>query len=75
MCKTVVQHFQWLLSWFLHKRRGRLSDTNLSSEKNLPMFRLNAPVVTFVLMMTGAFVGKLFSEIKFVTDNLPLQLF
>ena len=32
---------------------------------------------TFALMTTGAFsrnVGKLFSELKFVTDNLPLHL-
>ena len=38
------------------------------------MFQLNAPVViTFTLMMTGTFsqnVGKLFSKLKLVTDNL-----
>ena len=34
--------FQWLLSWLLHKRRGRLSVTNLSLENSLP---LNASVV------------------------------
>ena len=42
--------------------KRRLSVTNLSSENNLPM-----------LMTTGAFsrnVGKLFSELKLVTDNL-----
>ena len=39
--------------------KRRLSGTNLSSENNL--------------MMTGAFswnIGKLFSKLKFVTDNL-----
>ena len=39
-------------------------------------FRVNAPVVIRA-KMTGAFsrnVGKLFSELKLVTDNLPLQL-
>ena len=64
--------FQWLLSWLLHKWRERLSGTNLSSENNLPMFWLNAPVA---LMTTGAFsqnVSKLFSELKLVADNLPL---
>ena len=43
----------------------RLSVTSFSLENNL-MFRLT-------LMMTGAFsrnVGKLFSELKLVTDNL-----
>ena len=47
-----------------------LSVANLSLENNLPMFLLNASVVT--LMMTGAFsrnVGKLFSELKLVRDN------
>ena len=44
-------------------------------KNNLPTFWLNAPVVirTFTLMTTGAFsqnVGKLFSELKLVTDNL-----
>ena len=42
----------------------RLSVTTLSSENNLPMFRLNAPVVIRVK------VGKVFSELKLVTDNL-----
>ena len=56
--------------------KRRLSVTNLSSENNLPMFRLNAAVVTrasFALMMTGAFsrnASKLFSDLKLVTDNL-----
>ena len=43
---------------------------NLSSENNLPTFRLNAPVI---LTTTGVFsqiIGKLFSELKLVTDNL-----
>ena len=48
--------------------------TNLSSENNLLTFRLNAPVmIRAKVMMTGAFsqnVGKLFSELKLVTDNL-----
>ena len=38
------------------------------------MFRLNAPV--FALMTTEAFsqnVGKLFSELKLVTDNLSIH--
>ena len=52
----------------------RLSGTNLSSENNLPTFRLNASVIlTFALMTTEAFsrnVGKLFSELKLVPDNL-----
>ena len=42
--------------------KRRLSGTNLSSENNLPTFRLNAPVVINI--------GKLFSELKLVTDNL-----
>ena len=46
----------------------RLSVTNLSSENNLPMFRLNAPVVIRVK------VGKVFSELKLVTDNLRNNL-
>ena len=56
--------------------KRRLSVTNLSSENNLPTFRLNAPVVIRAkgwLMMTAAFsrnVWKLFSELKLVTDNL-----
>ena len=54
---------------------ARLSVTNLSSENNLQMFQLNAPVVFRVkVMMTGGFsrnVSKLFSELKLVTDNLP----
>ena len=41
-----------------------LSVTNLSSENNLPTFRLNAPVII------RAKVSKLFSELKLVTDNL-----
>ena len=47
--------------------KGRLSVTNLSSGNNLLTFQLNA------LMTTGAFsrnIGKLFSELKLVTDNL-----
>ena len=60
--------------------KRRLSVTNLSSENNL-MFRLNAPVVIrakvvlfpLALMTTGAFsrnIGKLFSKLKLVPDNL-----
>ena len=52
---------------------NELSGTNLSSENNLPTFRLNAPVMIRAKVMTGAFsqnVGKLFSELKLVTDNL-----
>ena len=58
----------------------RLSVTNYSSENNLSMFRLNAPVIIrvevviiFGLMMTGAFsrnVDKLFFKLKLVIDNL-----
>ena len=50
--------------------KRRLSVSNLSSENNLATFRLNA---TFALMITGAFsqnIGKLFSELKLVPDNL-----
>ena len=56
----------------------RLSVTNLSSENNLPTFRLNASVVIKVKVSTfiaGAFsqnVGKLFSKLKLVTDNLSI---
>ena len=49
-----------------------LSGSNFSLENNLPMFQLNAPVV-IALMTTGAFsqiVGKLFSVLTFVPDNL-----
>jgi len=48
----------------------------LSLENNLPTFRLNAPVTSVLLpkvMTTGAFsrnVGKLFSELKMIADNL-----
>ena len=55
------------------KMKRRLSGTNLSSENNLLTFSLNAPVVTFALMTTGAFsrnVSKLLSELKLVPDNL-----
>ena len=51
----------WCMRWYMK----RLSVTSFSLENNL-MFRLT-------LMMTGAFsrnVGKLFSELKLVTDNL-----
>ena len=58
------------------------SVTNLSSEKNLPTFPLNASVIImssslFTLMTTEPFsqnIGKLFSELKLVTDDLPLYL-
>ena len=54
--------------------KRRLSDTNFSSENDLPTFRLNAPVVIRAkLVTTGAFsptVSKLFFELKLVTDNL-----
>ena len=53
--------------------KRRLSVTNLSSKNNLK-FWLNAPVVIRA-KVTGAFswnVGKLFSELKLVTDNLLL---
>ena len=56
-----------------------LSVTNLSLDDNLLMFQLNAPVIiraSFIyagsLMTTGTFsrnIGKLFSELKLVTDN------
>ena len=48
----------------------RLSVTNLSSENNLPTFRLNAPVVVRVKGAFSRNIGKLFSELKLVTDNL-----
>ena len=58
--------------------KRRLSVTNLSSENDLQrLFVLNSNVCshffTFALMTTGAFsrnVGKLFSDLKLVTDNL-----
>ena len=59
--------------------KGRLSDTHLSSESNLPIFQLNAPNVIRpkekkkASMTTRAFsrnIGKLFSELKLVPDNL-----
>ena len=53
---------------------GCLLQANLSLNNNLPTFRLNAPVViTFAMMTTEALswnVGKLFSKLKLVTDNL-----
>ena len=53
----------------------RLSGTNLSSKSNLPKFQLDVPVVIRAksMMMIAAFsrnVGKLFSELKLVPDNL-----
>ena len=53
--------------------KRRLSGTNLSSENNLPTFQLNTPVVIRAKVTTGAFsrnVGKLFSKLKLVPDNL-----
>ena len=51
--EITCQCFHWIVSrpwWWLEHSAvetswGRLSVTNLSSENNLPMFRLNAPVV------------------------------
>ena len=65
---------KWLLSWLLHKWTRRLSVTNST-------FWLNTPAVvrvkqkSFTLMTTGVIgrnVGKLFSKLKLVTDNLLL---
>ena len=88
MCQTSfvsVPTVGWLKECLVQywPMKRRLSVTNLSSENNLPMFWLNAPVVIRAigkivmrlraLMTTGAFswnVGKLFSELKLVTDNL-----
>ena len=53
--------------------KRRLSGTNLSLENNLLMFQLNAPVIIRVKVVTGAFsqsIGKLFSKLKLVPDNL-----
>ena len=63
--------------------KRRLSGTNLSSEINLPIFRLNVPVVVRVtkkeaLMTTRAFsqnVGKLFSDLKLLPDNLAFMYY
>ena len=47
----------------------------MSSENNLPMFKLNAPVIA--LMTTGAFgrnIDKIFFEFKLVTVNLSLHM-
>ena len=40
--------------------KRRLSVTNLRSENNLPMFRLNAPVINFRPDDVSQNVGKLF---------------
>ena len=40
---------------------------------NLPTFWLNAPVIIRVKAFSE-YIGKLFSELKLVTDNLPLHL-
>ena len=66
-------HYTWLCKLKLYIRR--LSVTNLSSENNLPTFstECSSRHQTFALMTTGPFsrnVGKLFSELKLVTDNL-----
>ena len=58
--------------------KERSSVSNLSLENNLPMFRLNAPVVirakvkrwTNVAIYSHALHVKLFSQLKLVTDNL-----
>ena len=47
----------------------RLSVTNLSSENNLLMFQLNAPSGCPDDAWSSN-IGKLFSELKLVTDNL-----
>ena len=44
---------------FKFEEEGYVSVANYSSENNLPTFRLNAPVVTFALMTTGAFLTTL----------------
>ena len=57
------------------KLERKLSATKLSLENNMPMFWVNAPVVTMVKVMTGAFsqnVGKVISEVKWVTDNFSI---
>ena len=45
--------------------KRRVSVTNFSLENNLPMFQLNAPVV-----IRAKDVGKLFSELNLVVNNL-----
>ena len=66
---TVVEKafhiFKWLLSSLLHKQRERLSVTNLSSENNL------SNVLTECSRRN---IGKFFSELKLVTDNISLYL-
>ena len=54
---------RWLSEQLEHKMKRRLSVTNLSSENNLPMFRLNAPVIIREQI-------KLFSKVQ---DNLFMQ--
>ena len=65
----IDQMFQWVLSWLLHQW-GRLSVTNLSLDKTLLSFQLNAPVVIRTKDAFSRNVGKVFTALKLVTDNL-----
>ena len=59
------------------KRRGRLPVTNLSSENNLPTFRLNAPVIIFCPDDNWSIQAKhwqVIFEHRLVTHNFPLRL-
>ena len=56
---------------FIYEYEGY--DINLIMENNLPIYRQNAPVIIRVKAFSQK-IGKLFSELKLVTDNLPLQL-
>ena len=50
--------------------KRRLSVANLSLENNLLTFRLNASVVISAKVIN---IGKLFSKLKLVTDNLYVE--
>ena len=57
--------FQWLLSWCINEEKVIWYQLELGNYL--------ADISTFALMTTGAFsrnVGKIFSELKLVPDNL-----
>ena len=60
----------WQLFTFLCKLKKSLSVTNLSSENNLPTFRLNAPVVIRVKLDHSVETSASYFQLKLVTDNL-----
>ena len=66
----------FFLCCLLHKWRGRLSVTNLSSEIHFANVSTDCSraKITFTLMTTGAFSQNVSKVLKLLTDKLPLHL-